>query len=113
MAVLVGEAELGAGAGSLAAHDHARAVGPAGAHEKAKVGVGQIVGERLRGGGRAGPHDDLGVGDDLAGQLLQRQREQRDVVGRGVGSGVAGPRQAGLAEPWASLVNVNWNSTTG
>jgi hypothetical protein len=47
-----------------------------------------------------GPPADVGAGEDLAtqvglGQLLERQLEDLEVIGRGVGGGVAGPQDRG------------------
>ena len=58
----------------------------------------RVLGEGPGGSGGVGAHEDLpvalGVGrDHVRGQLGQRVIEHRDVVGGGVGAGVAGAQQ--------------------
>ena len=61
------------------------------------------------GGEGVGGAADVGAGEDLAielfgGQLLERQLQNREVIGGGVGAGVAGTKQPG--ERLAGLVEV-------
>src|SRR5680860_1114363 len=135
--IRVGEGELGAGMGPLAAHDQARALRPAGEVDQvgglgdltvypraailgkrgnpALIGdpgdrlayrLGQVETDReadpplarpvqqpVRGPGGVEAQDDLGVGGDVRGQLLERLFGDLDLVGHRVGAGVAGPQQ--------------------
>jgi hypothetical protein len=65
------------------------------AHQEVDPCGAQLVGQLVGGGGAVGPDHDHRVLDHRARELLERQADDVDVVGRGVGAGVARAQHAG------------------
>jgi hypothetical protein len=100
----VEDRELGAGVRALAPDDQPRALGPA--RKVEAIGEPRDLGALAHGGVAAvlcegvGTPADVGAGEDRAmevclGQLLEGELQHLEVIGCGVGGGVAGAKDAG------------------
>jgi hypothetical protein len=65
------------------------------AHHEADARGAQLVAEFVRGAGAVGAHHDLRLFDDRPRQLLEREVDNLDVIGGGVGAGVARAQHTG------------------